>query len=247
MVRTGSLYDACQELFSDYPQAITVVNPGKTVRAMVMLVRGGAYSGFFALVQDRSGGESSYLLWAWPAGDIFVITAEDRAGVPDVAAEVIMRGLPIPRDGSVFGWTFEGVVTALIVVYSEYTHEHPVPGWAVMPLAGAPEEQWPPFTGKALFGDWSWEQYRTGRLLALDELIAETPETVFWADTRETLGSACCAVAADIRTPEGVTLRRGCYVYYEALRTAKPIPSLETLLSCEGKTDLAPRFSDRAA
>jgi hypothetical protein len=211
---------------------------------MVVAVQGGAHSGFFALLQDEGGDESSYLLWAWPAGDIIVVTAEDAVDVPAIATEVLTHGLPIPRDGSVFGWTFEGAITALIVVYSEYTHEHPVPGWAVMPLVGVPEEQWPPFAGQPLFGHWSWEEYRTGRIVDLDGLIAETPDTVFWADTREMLGSACCAVAADIRTPEGVALRRGRYVYYEALRAAKPVPSLEALLTCEGKIDLAPRFSD---
>jgi len=245
MVRTGSLHDACHELFSDYPQAVTTLDSDGTVRAMVILVQDGDHSGFFALTQEHGEDESSYSLWAWPAGDIIVISAEGATAEPDVVAEVVTRGIPIPRDGSLFGWASGGAVTALIVVYSEYTQEHPVPGWAVMPLAGVPEDQWPPFAGQPLSGHWSWEQYRAGLFIALDGLIAQTPDTVFWVDTKATLGSNICAVTADIKTPEGDTLRRGRYVYYEVLRAGKQVPSLETLLAREGKIDLAPRFSGR--
>ncbi len=61
-------------------------------------------------------------------------------------------------------------------------------------------------------------------------------------DTEAILGSGCCAVARDIKSPDGHTLRCGRYVYYQALQAAKPVPSLEVLLADTGKTDLAPRF-----
>lgn len=247
MLDTGSLYDACHDLFSEYPQAVTTVNSDGTVRAMVVVVQDGDHCGFFALSQEQGRDESSYSLWAWPAGDITVITAEGTPAMPGMAAEVVTRGVPIPRDGSLFGWTFGGVVTAMIVVYSEYTDEHPEPGWAVMPLAGVSEDRWPPFAGQPLFGHWSWDQYRAGRIIALDRPIAETPNTVYWVDTKAMFGSDSCAVTGDITTPEGDTLRRGCYVYYEVLRAGKPVPSPEALLTCRGKIDLAPRLSGRSA
>lgn len=243
MPRNSSPYDACCELFRDYPQAIMQVNPGGTVRAMVVLVQDGDRSRFFALSQDQGGEKSSYSLWAWPAGEIVVIPAEGTVATPSITTEVVTRGIPIPRDGSLFGWTFGGVVTALIVVYSEYTREHPEPGWAVMPLAGVPEDQWPPFVGQSFCRNWSWEQHRAGRIIALDRLIAETPDTVFWVDTKAVLGSDSCAVAGDIRSPEGDTLRRGRYLYYEILRAGKTIPSLETFLACQNRIDLSLRFS----
>jgi hypothetical protein len=65
---------------------------------------------------------------------------------------------------------------------------------------------------------------------------------VFWTDTGAILGSGCCAVAHDIRSPEGPMLQRGRYVYYQALRAGKPVPSLRVLLAATGKIDLAPRF-----
>jgi hypothetical protein len=70
---------------------------------------------------------------------------------------------------------------------------------------------------------WSW----------LDDLIAGTPGTVCWINTKAVLGSDCCAVARDITSPEGHTLRRGRYVYYEALRK---------LLAAADRADLASRF-----
>lgn len=97
-------------------------------------------------------------------------------------------------------------------------------------------------TDECLFGDWFWEHYRAGNLVCLGGLIAETPDTVFWVDTRAILGSGCCAVARDITSPDGYTLRRGRYVYHQALRADKPMPSLGELLADTEKIDLAPRF-----
>jgi hypothetical protein len=102
--------------------------------------------------------------------------------------------------------------------------------------------QWPPFTNEHLFEGWSWEYYWAGSVVSLDGLIAGAPGSVFWVDTEAILGWDCCAVARDIGSREGYTLRRGCYVYYEALQAAKPVPPLDELLSGSGTTDLAPRF-----
>ena len=111
-----------------------------------------------------------------------------------------------------------------------------------MPLANIPEVQWPPFTEKPFFGEWFWQWYRSGSIASLSDLIATNPDTVFWVDTRTTLGSGSCAVAAEINAPEGYKLRRGSYVYYRALRMGKPVPSLQALLSDDSKIDLSPGF-----
>jgi hypothetical protein len=152
-------------------------------------------------------------------------------------------GVPIPQDGSLFGWASGDVISALIVIYAEYSDEYPEPGWAVMPLTSASEEHWPPFTGERLFGNWSWEEYKSGNTISLDRAIAETPEAVYWVDTKDMLGSDCCAVARDISPRKGVLLRRGRYVYYEALLQAgEHVPSLTELLTSPGALDLTPRF-----
>ena len=62
-----------------------------------------------------------------------------------------------------------------------------------------------------------------------------------WAP-KAILGSDSCAVARDVSNPEGHTLRRGRYIYYQALRAGKPVPSLTALLSDTSEIDLALRF-----
>lgn len=242
MICTRSLYEVCHELFRGYPLAAKTVNRSGTVRSMVLMHQGGDDAGFFVLSEECGDGKPSFSLWPWPAGSIVSIEPESSVDVPDIAVRAVNRGVPIPKDGSLFGWTCGDTITALVVVYAEYTPTYPEPGWAIMPLVGTPEAHWPPFTGERLFGHWSWELYRTGRIVSLDGLIAETPDTVCWVDTKAILGSDCCVVARDISAPEGYTLRRGCYAYYQALGTGTPMPSLNAMLAEPSKVDLAPRF-----
>jgi hypothetical protein len=242
VIRISSLYKACDELFAAFPLAVRVVNLSGTIRSMVLTLRDGADAGFFVLVHDCGEGTPFYSLSPWHAGSIADIEAEGGAAVPDVAVNVVTRGIPIPRHGSLFGWTRENAVTAMVPVYATYALTSPEPRWAVMPLAGIPEVLWPPFTDERLFGHWFWEHYRAGRIVSLDDLIAETPGTVFWVDTEALLGWHCCAVACSINSPEGPGLRRGRYVYYQALRAGKPVPPLDVLLADTGKIDLTSRF-----
>lgn len=242
MMRASTTYEACHELFTRYPQAVTTVSRRQTLRSMVVMLKEGDHAGFFVLLHKAGDDNSSYSLWPWPAGDLIDIPADNTTAVPDIAADAVIHGVPIPRDGSLFGWTFGDVFTALIVVYAQYTPDTPEPGWSVMPLVGVPEAQWPPFTGEPLFRHWSWDSYRSGNVICLDNFIAITSDTVFWVDTKASLGSSCCAVAHDIKTPAGHTLRCGRYVYYEVLRAGKPIPVLRELLADPGRIDLAPRL-----
>ena len=243
MIYTRSPYEACQELFAGYPLAAEAVDHGgRVVRSMVLMLRDGDDARFFVLSYDSAEDHPSYWLRSWPAGDIVDIGADSRAVVPDEVASAVTCGLPIPRHGSLFGWTYGDTVTALLPVYAQYTPASPDPSWAVMPLASIPAAQWPSFTRNRFLGHWFWEDLRAGRIIALADLIAGTPETVYWVHTKAVLGSDCCAVAHDVRSPEGPTLRCGRYVYYQALQTGKPVPPLTALLADTGKIDLAPRF-----
>lgn len=242
MICISSLHEACRNLFSSYPLAAKAVNRSGTVQSMVLMLEDGDNAGYFVLSSDSRRAEPSYSVWPWPDGDSAEIEGEGSAALPYAVVDAVTRGIPIPRDGSLFGWMHENVVAALVVVYAEYMPAYPEPGWAVMPLVGTPEAQWPKFTGRPLFGHWSWGQCRSGGLISLDDLITANPATVYWVDTKVSLGSDLCAVAHDISAPEGYTLRHGCYVYYEVLRLRKPEPSLDALLAEPGKTDLASRF-----
>lgn len=240
MNRPRSLYEACHDLFAGYPLAVD--HCSGAIRSMILTLQVSGDAKFFVLSQDCSEGEPFYLVRPWRARGIVGIEADGGKAAPDAVVNVLTSGVPVPRHGSLFGWRHGNDVIALIAVYTEYTPEYPEPSWAMMPRAGIPEEQWPPFAGEHLLGHWFWQNYRGGSIVSLCHLIAGTQDAVFWADTEAILGWSCCAVASDIRSREGYTLHRGCYVYYQALRAGKPVPPLDSLLTGTRKVDLAPRY-----
>lgn len=247
MICIDSLHQACQDLFARYPQAVMVATGhGQAANSMVLMVRTGSEAEFYVLSHPPAA-DSPFALCRWPHGDAVDIRADTDAATPDLARSVVSRAIPFPADGSLFGWTHEHAITALIVFYGEYSPESPQPSWAVMPLEGTPDQHWPPFTEERIFGSWFWEHHQAGRIVSLATLVGSAQQTIFWTDTKEILGSDCCAVAHDLRTPDGPTLPRGRYVYYQALRAGKSAPPLSVLLAGTGKVDLAPRFQQCSA
>jgi hypothetical protein len=242
MIRTTSLYEMCHELFAGYPLASATANPSGTFCSMILMLQDGDDVKFFVLSRDRHEQKVRYSLRSWRAADIVDIEDDGSAAIPDTVINAVMRGVPLPQDGSLFGGISRGAIRALVAVYTTYTPAWPEPSWMVMPRAEDPKTQWPPFTNVPLFGHWFWEDYRAGNIVAIGDLIAATPDTVFWVGTREILGSDCCAIVRDVRSPEGHMLQHGRYVYHEALRADKAVPSLTELLANYEKTDLAPRF-----
>jgi hypothetical protein len=242
MTRTDSLSEACHELFVRYPLAVLTDDCNEIIPTMLLALPDSDGAKYFVLSHDRREGRSRYSIRPRRATETVDIKPDGGAAVSGIAVNVVTRGVPIPRDGSLFGWRCGDAVTALVPVYTTSTPSSPDPYWAVMPRTDVPEEQWPPFTDQRLLGHWFWEYYRGGRIISLDDLIVATPDTVFWADTKATLGSNCCTVAHDIESPEGYKLRRGIYLHYHALRADELVPSLEVLLAEADKTDLAPRF-----
>jgi hypothetical protein len=242
MTCTSSLYARCHELFAGYPLTIRAhASGGRTVRSMVLMLRSGDDACFFVL-SDRSDDKPGYSIRSWPVGRSVDIADEGSSDVPDVARDAVSHGIPIPRDGSLFGWSNGDSITALVAVYAMYTPASPQPSWTVMPLAGIPRVAWPPFVYEHFLGCWFWEHQRAGNIISLSDLIAATPNAVFWVDTKAVLGSDCCAVMHDIDGPGGHTLRQGRYVYYGALQAGKPVPSLSLLLADATKIDLSLRF-----
>jgi hypothetical protein len=243
MICTSSLYESCQALFADYPLAVdTAEQDEHVVPSIVLMLREGNEARFFTLSRREGEARPDYSLCTWPAGNVADIVADHRGTVPDVVVNAVTRAVPLPQDGSLFGWRYQDAITALIAVYTEYAPTSPVPSWAMMPLAGLPESYWPPFTDQRLFGSWFWEHLRAGNIIFLNDLIADTPGTIYWIDANAAVGSACCVVARDVIGPEGEVLRRGRYIYHQALRAGTPVPSLSALLADVSKMDLTPRF-----
>lgn len=241
MVPASRAYLACRYLFNEYPLAVSAVDHIPAMHTMILMLCDGERVRFFALMRIRGRSRTDYTLSPWRATGAVEIAA-DGGEVPELVANVVEQGIPVPRDGSLFGWAYQEIVTALIVIYASYRPDSPVPVWSVMPLVGTPESQWPPFSIEQFFGRWFWKDYQAGNIVQLDGLIAASPGIVFWLDTYEELGSDCCVVTCDIKTPEGRILRRGKYLAAAALRAGTAVPSLTDLLAEAGKTDLASRF-----
>jgi hypothetical protein len=234
---TKNPYEACSELFAAYPLAVRAVNHTGSVRSMVLMTVEHGKPRFHILNHDSDDGHYSLRPWR-SSGSVDI---ESDGSVP-AGADItpVTGGVPLPRHGSLLGWKPGKDITALIVLYTEYEPEHPVPNWMLMPLAGLPESQWPPFADKRLFGPWFWDHYRAGRIVSLASLIADSRDTVFWV-VPESATAGSVAVRATVSGKVG-TLRRGAYVYQGELRARRPVPSLDELLADSGKTDLAPRF-----
>lgn len=242
MSGVASLYEACGQLFDNFPLAARDVDRSGAIRSMVLMLRQGDDARFLVLAQGCGEGGPLYSMCPWPAGDVVDIDARGRPAVPDELTSAVTHGVPLPRHGSMFGWADQGTFGALIVIYTDGAPGRPLPRWTVMPFAGLTESRWPPFTGRRFFGRWFWDEYWAGSIVSLDELIAQAPGSVFWVNTRTVLAADSCAVVRDIRSPDGHTLRRGRYVYWEALRSGRLVPSLTALLADPAKIDMAPRF-----
>jgi hypothetical protein len=238
---TSSLYETGRKLFIAYPLASDEADSG-TTRSMVLLLRDGDEVRYFVLSQYCREGRAWYTIRPWPAGPMETIDGDGEGLVPRPFATAVSQGTPLPRDGSLFGWTHDGIVTALIAFYTEYSPEVPEPCWSVMPRAGVSDTKWPPFTDGQLIGNWFWELVQAGRIVSIEGLIAKTTETVFWADTEAVFGSGCCVVERDLRSPEGYTLPSGWYIYHKALQAGGQLSSWQGLLTSVSKTDLATRF-----
>ncbi len=231
---TATAYDICGELFAAYPLA---VDPAGA--ATLMLADGDDLS-FYIVSRHDGDGAPFYWLWPWRSGKLQWKIDTGTGPVPAEAADVLHRGVPLPLNGSLFGFLRGGAVTALAVVYVQYKPERPVPSWSLMPLAGTPEADWPPL---ALFGQWFWDRYATGDIVSLAGLVAATRETVFWSQD-EASGWGSMGVAADVAGP-GYVLQQGVYAYTQALLDG-PAPTLGDVLGDPGKVDLAPRFAGTA-
>ena len=154
MVDISSHYNNLRKLFLDYPLAVRTDDPGEdgeAARSMVLMVHEGPV--FFVLRLLSRNGRPVYSV-ALAAGDVQEISADDDTPVSGTLANALTQGVPIPRDGSLFGWIHGDAVAALVVVYASES-EDLVPSWAIM-HSRALKMGWFPFSDERLFGSWFW-------------------------------------------------------------------------------------------
>ena len=231
MTRTTSLYETCQNLFSQYPLAVDYDN------TMILMLEGGREPAFYILDESAA---ASYVLRAWRGAVLAEIGPHGEPPMTGDAASALAAAVPLPRDGSFFGYQSGGDITVTMTIYTEYSPETPVPGWAVAPREGIPNLSWPPFYDKTLARSSFWDHYRNGRIVDLAPLAAANSGVVFWAHPAS-LTYPCCAVARDVRGRDGWVLPQGVYVYWQSLRDGETAGPLDEVLAGD-VTDLSPRF-----
>ena len=247
-----NLYKQAEELFKRYPQAVAPVTEDGSVRSMILMRPHGRTAECFALTRQCGRQGESCSLFRWHKDGIVNVAPDGTVAEQDgklslqEAERIAATAIPLPRDGSLWGWAPKRTVTALIAIYAQYTEETPEPSWTPMLLAYAARQDWPAFVGERLLGAWFWDGLRTGRIVEVGPSIAASSRAVWWVDTQATLGSDTCAVERPLSLPGGVTLPRGLFVYDKPLRSGRTVPSLESLLVSRDKTDLGPRFAQAA-
>lgn len=232
------LYAKCQEFFTHYPLATRGADRTDARRSMVLLLQEAGTSKYFILLQEDQTGRHRYTLRRWHEKGALEINANDDSEIPELFVSALTNGVPVPRDGMLFGWRRLETISALLAVYARYSPARTEPSWSLMPLAGTTEAHWPPFSGQRFLGKWFWAYQRAGDIVPLTDLIRQNKDTVFWVDTDAILGSGCLVVAHDLTSTQGFRLKSGRYVHHTALRAGRPIPSLNVLLKGT-KSDLA--------
>lgn len=234
LTATASPYEACTALFNDYPQAVRD-------DALALFVPGD--QPYACLVEDcRDAGYFSIYPWA---GSIPVVIEPGAAGIPAEFSRALTSGVPVPRDGSVYGWADKREITTLVVFY---IRGDMLPSFCVMPLAGLPRGRrarfaaW--FGAEPQFGYSFWTDLAAGRVIRMGPVIAATRDTVFWSARDVPGGDGAGIIAVRDPVPAGgrLVLPPGVYADVDALDAGVPLPSLEEALADPDKVDLWPRF-----
>jgi hypothetical protein len=245
----GTLYEEFSALFDTYPLAVEPVTADGTQDRMVLGSPGRA---FHILQRVLSGIPRPFItLSPWKNARDSVIA--DSAGgveslgggIPGDAARLVASAVPIPRDGSLFGWRDGGGITAIFPFYADEDWDN-LPAWSGMPRADLPEPQWPPFTRQDFAGSGFWDHYRAGWVADLAPVVGRTSGSVFWAATNASLDSGCAVVTRRI-SGHGWRMEPGTYAYWKVLQDPAGQARIERAIRQASRTDLGPQFARRAA
>jgi hypothetical protein len=210
---------------------------------MILMTRAAGKARFFTLAETS---RAHFQIRAWNCGQAIQEVFPGRP-VPDVFAQAIADGMPVPRDGAVLGWVADRQVTAILAVHSRLPagadRAAPVPEIQVMPMSGTTVLDWPPFTASPLDDMRLWDYLDRGDIADLGCLLASHPGRAFRAACPHGHGSArgaaCVVVTANLIAGE-YWLPAGVYADHWMLRDGRPAPPAGQLLALPGTVDLGP-------
>jgi hypothetical protein len=237
----AATFAACQQLFRYHPLAVapSPAGPGGERRGLGSMVLRHRIAGFFVLDRLR---EDMFVLRSWDPRD--AVEEEIRPGRPvrDLARQVVVACLPVPRHGALLGWVTCRQVTALLTVHSAPpagTGRVLGPEVRVLPLDGTAKEwHWPPFTVSPL-DDWRlWEYVEWRELVDVQPLLAAESGRAFWIPAADGRRTGHVVLSDNIRA-EAFWLPEGVYCDHWALREGLEPPAAERLIASPGAVDLS--------
>ena len=153
------------------------------------------------VLMNRTAGAPAFFVITQTGDNLFVIRSWDRrdgvdqgvwSGEPVSAAigQLVVSGMPVPRDGALLGWLTDSQVTVLLAVHCRppepWDNLVPAPGIQVMPLAGTSDLlHWPPFAASPLDGR-LWDYVERGQIVDIAPLLTRSGGRAFWVPSPDT-------------------------------------------------------------
>jgi hypothetical protein len=228
---TETLYGTMTGMFGDYPEAVASVNTSGTIRTMHLAVpTTGGGAGFYTLWHLTPPHQGpSYGLYRWPAREpskgLKVEPGTPATGKFAHVPRLLRTAVPLPRDGSVYGWLNHNTVTTWMVFYTRTDDHRNEPTWFPMHLESAKRRDWANTAGRDFWRYPFWAQLRAGQIVPLGPSIASAPGTFYWATPPggETL-EAHGVVTAPFQSRDGWRVPAGRFIYDGALTSGMQVP-----------------------
>lgn len=238
-------FDACLQLFEQYPLAVTRHAADGGSLSMVLLNRTAGRPVFFVLTQAR---DDLFVIRSWYHHDGIDQAIRPGEPGPGPIRELITGSMPVPRDGALLGWVTDSQVTALLAVYCRapdpWDGAVPEPQIRVMPMEGTKEVlHWPPFTASPLGDGRFWEYVQRGEVVDVGSIADRSTGQVFWVPSQDrwSAGPGYIVVMGNLPADE-YWLPAGVYLDHWTLREGIQAPPVNWLLSLPGVIDLSGRL-----
>jgi hypothetical protein len=245
----NAVFATCLRLFRHYPLAVRRHYAEHRFGSMVLMTRDAGVSRFFVLIMEW---DDLFVLRHWDRRDgARVEIGRDEPVLADVR-EVIESGVPVPRDGALFGWVAGHQVRAVLTAYGRlpepWDDASAVPGVLVLPHAGSQPAEWPPLAAGPLDDGRLWEYVARGQLADLAPLVSRQAGRVFLVpggdgrdarDGRDGRRAGARIVVTERMADDDFWLPAGIYADHMTLREGTQVLTARQLLALPSVVDLA--------
>jgi hypothetical protein len=243
-VRSGDdVFAACLRFFRHYPLAVRRHYAEHRFGSMVLMSHAGGAPRFYVLIMEW---DDLFVLRHWDRRDGARGEIGSSGPVTDDVRQVIMTGVPVPRDGVLLGWLAGLQVQAVLAAYGRlpepWDDASAVPGVLVMPRVGSQPAEWPPLAVSPLDDGLLWGSVERGQLVDLGPLLAYQAGLVFWVpggDGPDGHRAGARVVVTERMSTDDFWLPAGVYADHWTLREGTEALTARQLLALPGVVDLA--------